>query len=178
MVGARGSSLSRVARACISATLGLGALGHVSAHAQSPAPADTVKYRCAGIGATHLGNADICFTLWTYMRYLNQLGVHNSYTDSFGRTSTIKRRQDLQNNKLNVGVRGWIFDPRFRFSAFTWTAGASQGDLSAVAVGGFLFFDASSRLTIGVGAGSLPSTRSTQGTFPNWLRVDNRTIAD
>lgn len=153
-------------------------LAAATVHAQTAVPKDTGKVRCAGLAATHLDYADVCFTLWTYMRYLNQQGVHSSYTDAFGRTFAIKRRQDLQNNKLNVGVRGWVFDPRFRFSAFTWTAGANQGDLSAVAVGGFLFYDATPRFTIGAGAGSLPSTRTTQGTFPNWLRVDNRTMAD
>jgi len=150
----------------------------VPAVAQTPGSGDTVSYRCAGIGATHLTYADVCFTLWTYMRYLNQQGIHGSYTDAFGRSFTVKRRNDLQNNKLNVGLRGWIYDPRFRFAAFTWTSGANQGELSVVAVGGFLFFDATPRLTIGMGAGSLPSTRTTEGTFPNWLRVDNRAIAD
>jgi hypothetical protein len=137
-----------------------------------------VQYRCAGIGIAHGQQGDLCYSLWSYMRYLNQKGLHDSYTDAFGRTSRVKQRQDIQNNKINMGVRGWIFDPRLRYSAFAWTANTSQGDADQVAVGGFLFFDANARLTIAAGAGSLPSTRTTQGTFPNWLKVDSRTIAD
>ena len=34
------------------------------------------------------------------------------------------------------------------------------------------------RSALGAGIGGLPSTRTTNYTFPQWLRVDNRTIAD
>jgi hypothetical protein len=139
---------------------------------------DTGRARCAGIVLAHSSSGDVCLTLWTYMRYLNQRGLDSSVVDAFGRRKSVKLRQDLQNNKANFGFRGWVFDPRLRYTAFVWTANTSQGDLNQVAVGAFLFWDVSKALIIGLGAGSLPSTRSTQGSFPNWLRVDTRTIAD
>jgi hypothetical protein len=139
---------------------------------------DTSHARCTGIVVAHSDAGDACLTLWTYMRYLNQRGLDSTFVDAFGRTKSVKRRQDIQNNKANLGIRGSIFDPRIRFSAFVWTANTSQGDVNQVAVGAFLFFLANDAFNIGAGAGSLPSTRTTQGTFPNWLRVDHRTIAD
>jgi hypothetical protein len=47
-----------------------------------------------------------------------------------------------------------------------------------VVVGGNLNWVFGPALTVGGGILSLPSTRSTQGNFPNWLTVDHRTITD
>jgi hypothetical protein len=38
--------------------------------------------------------------IFTYLRYLNQLGLDSTYTNSFGTTSSIDRRQDMQLNKV------------------------------------------------------------------------------
>jgi len=45
-------------------------------------------------------------------------------------------------------------------------------------LGGNLNWVFGPELTVGAGILSLPTTRSTQGNFPNWLTVDHRTTAD
>lgn len=121
---------------------------------------------------------DLNVSAWTYVRYLNRLGLDESYTDSFGRTSSVSRRNDVQLNKANIYFKGWIYDPKIRYLLYVWTANTSQGDPAQVVVGGNLNYVFNEHLTVGGGIDSLPGTRSTRGTFPYWLRVDYRTIAD
>jgi hypothetical protein len=47
-----------------------------------------------------------------------------------------------------------------------------------VVVGGNLGFTFSQHVTLSGGIGALPGVRSTEGSFPFWLSMDNRTIAD
>jgi hypothetical protein len=47
-----------------------------------------------------------------------------------------------------------------------------------VVVGGNLSYAFNPHLTVGGGIGALPSTRTLDGTFPYWLPVDNRLMAD
>src|SRR6185436_17854661 len=60
----------------------------------------------------------------------------------------------------------------------TWTNQAAQGLGAQVVVGGNLNWRFGEALLLGGGILSLPTTRSTSGTFPNWLTVDHRTLAD
>ena len=59
-----------------------------------------------------------------------------------------------------------------------WTTNASQGLGAQVVVAGNLTYHFGQALTVGAGIASLPTTRSTQQTFPFWLKVDSRTVAD
>jgi len=113
-----------------------------------------------------------------YVRYLNGLPLDQVYTDSFGRTFRVDRRQDFQLNRLQILTRGWLFDPKLRWSFYAWTQNVSLGDESQVVVGGNMTYAFSDALNVQVGIFSLPSTRSTNQSFPNWLRIDHRTMAD
>jgi len=128
------------------------------------------------LSRSEMGEVD--FSAFTYARYLNQKALEDTYTDAFGRTRTLDLRQDVQLQKVTLNFKGWLFDPNFRYLFYTWTSNTSQGQGAQVVVAGNLsyFFDDAFSLAAGIGA--LPSTRSTNYTFPNWLRVDNRTIAD
>ncbi len=114
----------------------------------------------------------------TYLRYLNQKALDPTYTDSFGRTTVLDRREDLQVNKVMLFVRGWVIDPNFHYTVALWTANANQGDDASVAIGAWANYNFNRHFTLGGGAGALPTTRSTSNSFPNWLKVDHRTIAD
>jgi hypothetical protein len=114
----------------------------------------------------------------SYLRYLNQGGLQGSYTDAFGRTKTITKRQDFQLAKVQVTFRGWLFTPKFNYNAYVWTSQASQGQPAQVVVAGNLSYIFNDALRVYVGVQSVPSTRSTNRTFPYWLRNDNRPIAD
>jgi hypothetical protein len=121
---------------------------------------------------------DVNISAWTYARYLNQRALDDTYIDAFGRTRELDLRHDLQLQKVMVYFKGWMFDPKLRYMTYIWTSNTSQGLPAQVVLGGNLTYSFDEALTTGIGIGGLPSTRSTEGNSPNWLRVDNRTLAD
>ncbi|MGB7905489.1 MAG: hypothetical protein WCF43_12390 [Steroidobacteraceae bacterium] len=131
-----------------------------------------------GIVLARSDNAEVDFSVFTYLRYLNQGGLDDTYTDAFGRTKALDLRNDLQIQKITLNFKGWLFNPDFRYLFYTWTSNTSQGQDAQVVVAGNLSYRFSDALSVAGGIGALPSTRSTNYTFPNWLRVDHRTIAD
>jgi hypothetical protein len=116
--------------------------------------------------------------LVSYLRYLNQQDLDKNYNDSFGRLKTIVPRQDFQLAKVQVNLRGWMFNPNFGYLAYVWTSQTSQGLGAQVVVAGNINYRFSDALRVYFGIQSVPSTRSTNRTFPYWLRNDNRPIAD
>jgi len=116
--------------------------------------------------------------LVSYLRYLNQHGLDKTYTDAFGRTSSVTPREDFQLAKVQITLRGWLFDPKFGYNAYVWTSQASQGLGAQVVVAGNINWTFNDALKVYFGIHSLPSTRSTNRTFPYWLRNDSRPIAD
>jgi hypothetical protein len=114
----------------------------------------------------------------SYFRYLNQQGLDKSYVDGFGATNPVRPRQDFQLAKVQLTFRGWLFDPRFNYNAYFWTSNVSQGQGAQVVGAGNLSFAFNDALQVFTGIHSIPSTRSTNRTFPGWLRNDNRPIAD
>ena len=123
-------------------------------------------------------NGEVDFSTKGYVRYLNQLDLDPFYTDAFGRTFELDRRQDIQLNRLQVILHGWLFDERFRYFWYAWTQNPSQGDPAQVVVGGNMSYQFADALKATAGIFSLPSTRSTAQSFPNWLRIDHRSMAD
>jgi hypothetical protein len=116
--------------------------------------------------------------VFTYVRYLNQEGLDPTFTDSFGNTRTIQRRQDFQLNKAQVNFYGWALSERLRYLAYVWSANTSQGQSGQVVVAGNVSYEFNRHMRLGGGIGALPGVRSTEGNFPYWLSVDNRQIAD
>ncbi len=132
----------------------------------------------AGFKLADTEYGDVNFSAWTYARYLNQQGLDDTYTDAFGRTREIDKRNDFQLNKISMYFKGWIYDPRLRYNLFTWTANTAQGEPAQVVVAGSLSYRFSEALDTGVGVAGLPGTRTLRGTFPYWNKVDHRTVAD
>jgi hypothetical protein len=116
--------------------------------------------------------------LVSYLRYLNQHGMDKTYTSAFGQNFDVTPREDFQLAKVQITLRGWLFDPRFGYNAYVWTSQASQGLGAQVVVAGNINWTFADWLRVYFGIHSLPSTRSTNRTFPYWLRNDNRPIAD
>ena len=121
---------------------------------------------------------DLSISIYTYARYLNQLGLKSTYTDAFGNTKNIQERQDFQLQKVQIKMLGWILDPRLRYFLYTWTSNATQGQGAQVVVAGNLGYTFNDYFTFAAGITSLPGTRSVEGNFPFWLSVDSRHIAD
>jgi hypothetical protein len=114
----------------------------------------------------------------TYARYLNQNALNPTYTDSFGRVIDIDRRNEVQLYKVSLQFKGWLFTPKFSHLIFIWTNNANQGEGAQVAVAGFLRYQFAKWLSVSAGIMPLPTTRSTNYSFPKWLRHDNRVMAD
>jgi hypothetical protein len=121
---------------------------------------------------------DLNVSIYTYVRYLNQLGLNSSYVDAFGNTKTVKNRQDLQLLKLQIKFLGWMFSPKLRYFLYAWTSNANQGQGAQVVLAGNLQYTFNKYFTLGGGIRSLPGTRSVEGNFPFWTNVDSRHIAD
>jgi len=117
--------------------------------------------------------------VFTYARYLNQEDLDPTYVDAFGRVKNLQDiRQDIQFQKLSWNFKGWLFDPDFRYYFFFWTSNPQMGEGAQVVLGGYFQYHFSDALTVTAGVMPVPSTRSTNYTFPNWLRNDNRVMAD
>ena len=116
--------------------------------------------------------------LVSYLRYLNQHGMDDSYTSYFGQPFDVTPREDFQLAKVQITLRGWLFDPRFGYNAYVWTSNASQGLGAQVVAAGNINWTFNDKIRVYFGIHSVPSTRSTNRTFPYWLRNDNRPIAD
>ena len=121
---------------------------------------------------------DLNVSIYTYARYLNQLGLNANYQDAFGTTKTVQERQDFQLQKVQIKMLGWIFDPKFRYFIYTWTSNPTQGQGAQVVVAGNLNYTFNKYVTLSAGITSLPGVRTTEGNFPFWLGVDSRHIAD
>jgi hypothetical protein len=131
-----------------------------------------------GVVLARTSQGEVDFSAFTYLRYLNQRMLDDSYTDAFGRTKELDIRDDLQLQKVMLFFKGWLFDPNFRYQFYTWTSNTSQGQGAQVVVAGNLSYRFNDAFSLAGGIGGLPSTRTTNYTFPNWLKVDHRTIAD
>ncbi|SDK28838.1 hypothetical protein [Microbulbifer yueqingensis] len=121
---------------------------------------------------------EVGFSIFSYVRYVNQTGLNEEWTDSFGRTFDVEILNQVQLQKVNLTFKGWLFDPRFRYRFYTWTSNSNQGQSAQVVVAGNLSYLFDEHFNLGGGIDGLPTTRSTSGTFPTWLRTDHRTIAD
>lgn len=121
---------------------------------------------------------DLSVSIYTYVRYLNQLALANSYTNYFGVVSSIPKRQDFQIQKVQIKFLGWLMDPKFGYFLYAWTSNASQGLPAQVVLAGNVNYVFNKYFNLAGGITSLPGTRSVEGNFPFWLSVDSRLIAD
>ena len=121
---------------------------------------------------------DLSVSIYTYARYLNQLGLDPTYRDAFGNVKSVQQRQDFQLQKVQIKFLGWLFDPKFRYFLYGWTSNASQGLPAQVVLAGNLNYTFKDWFSVGAGIRSLPGTRTVEGNFPFWLGVDSRLMAD
>jgi hypothetical protein len=121
---------------------------------------------------------DLSVSIYSYARYLNQLGLDPTYKDAFGNVKGVQQRQDIQLNKVQIKFLGWILNPKFRYFLYAWSSNASQGLGAQVVLAGNLNYAFNKHFNVGAGIRSLPGTRSVEGNFPFWLGVDTRLIAD
>ena len=132
----------------------------------------------AGFKLADTPYGDVNFSAWAYIRYLNQQNLDPTYTDAFGRTTTLDLRNDIQVNKVNLYFKGWVFDPNFHYNFWSWTTNTSQGEPAQVVIAGDLGYKFSDKLDLRFGVLPLPGTRTLRGQHPYWNKVDHRTIGN
>lgn len=128
------------------------------------------------VADTKMGSMNI--KVYSYVRFLNQQLLESQYVNTFNDTLQIRRRNDLQLNKVTISLLGWLLDPKFRYLFYVWTNNTAQGQTSQVVVAGNLSYKFGEGFKIAAGIGSLPGVRSTEGNFPFWFNNDNRLITD
>ena len=107
------------------------------------------------------------FSVFTYLRYLNQLGLDDTYTDAFGRTKTLDLRKTCSCRRSTL-LQGLALDPNFRYVFFTWTANTNPGQGAQVVVAGNLATASMTRSALrpesaACRARARPTTRSRTG---------------
>lgn len=131
-----------------------------------------------GFKVAETERGDLNISIYTYARYLNQRALQPTYTNAFGVTTTLQRRQDFQLNKVQIKFLGWILSQKFRYFLYGWSSNATQGQGAQVVLAGNLNYTFNKYFAVGSGIYSLPGTRSVEGNFPFWLSVDSRLITD
>lgn len=138
----------------------------------------TLQPRFGGFKLAEGEMGDLNVSLYSYVRYLNQKALDSTYTDAFGRTTDLDRRNDIQLQKVKLTFKGWVYDPDFTYNAYVWTSNSAQGQGAQVVAAGWLNYRVSDALTLSGGIWSLPAVRTLEGEFPMFYRTDSRTIAD
>jgi hypothetical protein len=131
-----------------------------------------------GYKLANTDRGDLSVSIYSYARYLNQLGLDPHYTDAFGNVKNVQQRQDFQLQKVQIKFLGWMLDPKLRYFLYAWSANTSQGLGAQVVLAGNLNYNFNKMFSVGAGIRSLPGTRSVEGNFPFWLGVDSRLMAD
>jgi hypothetical protein len=153
-----------------------------AAASQGTAPAPLPKWGTytdfLGFKVANTNRGDMNIAIYTYVRYLNQLGTNATFTNYFGQTSNLQRRQEVQILKVQIKFLGWILSPNLRYFVYAWSSNATQGQPAQVVLAGNLNYTFNKYLTLSGGITSLPGVRTTEGNFPFWLNVDNRLLAD
>ena len=131
-----------------------------------------------GMRVANTPYGDLSLGGYLQVRYVNQKGVDQFYTDAFGRTTEVDRRNDFQLNKATIQIQGWLGKPNLRYLAYAWTSNANLGNPGSVIVAGNLTWIFDDAINVGAGVNGLPSTRSMEGNWPSWNRMDTRLMAD
>ncbi len=132
----------------------------------------------SGFSLVKSAKGTLTFSPYVTLRYLNQNGLDDTYTNHLGQTSNIDKRNDFQLQKAVLYFKGWVLDPKFRYLIYIWTANANMGQGAQVVVAGSLQYEFNKHFDVGIGVGSLPTSRSLIGQWPFWLRQDARPMAE
>jgi hypothetical protein len=113
------------------------------------------------------------FTNITQFRYLNTLGVNDTFTDHLGNVRTVAKRNDLGVNRSMFTFSGYIFDKRLKYNLLTWTSATTN----QIVVAGNIAWQFNKAFTLTAGYWSVPGTRSLVFTFPYFTQPE-RSLAD
>ena len=154
------------------------------AQVPSNPPEDTVKKPVhhhipgSGFRVIEKPHAAFIFSFLVSTRYLNQMGLDDTYTDYQGTVRPVQKRNDIQFQKVMLYFKGWFLNPNLRYLTYAWTSNTSLGLGAQVVLGGNIQYEITKYLDVGVGIGGLPTSRAMMGQFPLWARQDARSMAE
>ena len=101
----------------------------------------------AGFKLVKADMGELNLKIYSYVRYLNQMGLNDSYINHYGTTTVLDPRHDILLNKVNIQFWGWLLDPKFRYLFYVWTNNSAQGLGAQVVVAGNLTYSFSKHFT-------------------------------
>ncbi|RLG31904.1 hypothetical protein DRN98_06040, partial [Methanosarcinales archaeon] len=126
------------------------------------------------VADTELGALNI--SIWSYVRYISQLSLNDTYTDGSGVEKSVQKRNDFQYSKASVQFKGWILSERLIYLTYLWASLNSMGAETGMAVAGNLEYRITNLLKVGAGIQGLPTSRAMELMHPRINRVDVRSM--
>jgi hypothetical protein len=127
------------------------------------------------LAKTDLGEMN--FSAYTQIRYVNQLGTDDTYTDRFGAEKPYDARQDITLNKVLLWFTGWVGDPKLRYNFSLWTSQALQGQTGNIQTTGVITYAFDPAFALSAGVTALPAAHTNMGNWPLWMGAE-RNIGD
>jgi hypothetical protein len=127
------------------------------------------------VAQTEYGELNI--SAYMQMRYVNQIGTDDTWTDRFGTVKPYDARQDITLNKTLLWFTGWLADPKLRYAFSIWTSQSLQGQTGNIQTTGTLTYAFSPVFALSAGVSALPSNHTNMGNWPLWLGAE-RQIGD
>ena len=152
-------------------------VGPVEADSSAHASYGALNPERAGFRVAETDNGTLNISVWTYVRYISQLGLDDTYVDGSGEEKTVAKRQDIQFSKVSVQFKGWVLDERLRYLAYVWASPNVMGTATAFALVGNLEYRFTEHLAIGGGIQGLPTSRAMELSHPRFNRVDVRSMS-
>jgi hypothetical protein len=118
------------------------------------------------VGQSELGSMSLSF--YALGRYINQQPVNQSYTDHLGRKLEVNTRNDIELHRMMVWLKGYAYDPKFRYNVNFWTVNATKNFYLI----GQLAYAFDPKFELSVGIDGLPGVRSLNGQHPYFLGTD------
>jgi hypothetical protein len=117
------------------------------------------------------------FSAYTQIRYVNQVGTDDTFTDRFGVEKPYKSRQDITLNKQLLWFTGWVADPKLRYAFTIWTSQALQGQTGNMQTIAALTYVFDKTFALSAGVSALPAVHTNMGNWPLWMGAE-RNIGD
>jgi hypothetical protein len=117
--------------------------------------------------------ASLNISLYSIVRYLNQLPGNQTWYDHLDRPQPFTGRNDFYWHRVMIWFSGFVMTPKLTYTATVWTIMTTQQTL----VYGNLQYTFNKHLVLGMGIMPNISIRSLQGSFPFYLSTD-RTMGE
>jgi hypothetical protein len=117
--------------------------------------------------------ASLNLGLYLLARYINQLPSSETFTDHLGNVRPVQMRNDIMLHRVQLWLRGFFWDPKFRYEFLAWSVLAIQ----RTNLIGFLGYDFNKQISIYAGISGVPGTRSLLNIAPYFFGTD-RFMAD